>query len=147
MSLIDGGTPEAFFANLLLPLKRHNASRRVQYFAREPDQAAETYWQEIATRTGGFGSVPADSDPAGLLDQLAEYWRASGDPALPRLLPYLKQLREALAAKPLPLPPTARIPNSRTPSTRCSSLQLPRQRRQTRETARGRDSTALGASC
>jgi hypothetical protein len=100
MSLIDGGTPEAFFANLLLPLKRHNASRRVQYFAREPDQAAESYWQEIATRTGGLGNVRADSDPAGLLDQLAEYWRASGDPALPRLLPYLKQqLREALAAE------------------------------------------------
>ena len=99
MSLIDGGTPEAFFANLLLPLRRHNVSRRVQYFAREPDWAAETYWQEISTRTGGLGSVPANCDPVALLDQLAEYWRASGDPALPRLLPYLKQLREALAAE------------------------------------------------
>ena len=110
MSLIDGGTPEAFFANLLQPLKRHNAARRVQYFAREPDQAAETYWQEIATRTGGFGSVPADSDPAGLLDQLAEYWRASGDPALPRLLPYLKQLREALSAEAAAAPAAGKDP-------------------------------------
>jgi len=99
MSLIDGATPEAFFANLLLPLKRHNASRGVRYFAREPDPAAPSYWQGIATCTGGLGSVPANCDPAGLLDQLAEYWRTSGDPALPRLLPYLKQLREALAAE------------------------------------------------
>ena len=99
MSLIDGGTPEAFFANLLLPLKRHNVSRSVRYFAREPDQAAESYWQEIATRSGGLGNVPANCDPAGLLDQLAEHWCASGDPALPRLLPYLKQLREALATE------------------------------------------------
>lgn len=99
MSLIDGATPEAFFANLLLPLKRHNASRGVPYFAREPDQATQSYWQGIATRTGGLGNVPANCDPAGLLNQLAEYWRTSGDPALPRLLPYLKQLREALAAE------------------------------------------------
>jgi hypothetical protein len=97
MSLIDGGTPEAFFANLLLPLKRHNAAGRAVYFAREPNAAQETYWQEIATRTGGIGSVPANCDAAALLDQLSEYWRANGDPALPRLLPYLKQLREALA--------------------------------------------------
>jgi hypothetical protein len=110
MSLIDGGTPEAFFANLLQPLKRHNASRRAQYFAREPDQTAETYWQEIATRTGGLGNVPADSDPAGLLDQLAEYWRAGGDPALPRLLPYLKQLREALAAEAAAAPADGKDP-------------------------------------
>jgi hypothetical protein len=34
-----------------------------------------------------------------LLDQLAEYWRQSCDPALPRLLPYLQQLRQALAAE------------------------------------------------
>jgi len=99
MSLIDGGTPEAFFANLLLPLKRHNAARRVAYFGREPNAAQETYWQEIATCTGGVGSVPANCDPVALLDQLAEYWRASGDPALPRLLPFLKQLREAFAAE------------------------------------------------
>ena len=99
MSLIDGGTPEAFFANLLLPLKRHNTARGVRHFARAPDAAQETYWQEIATRTGGIGNVPANCDPATLLDQLAEHWRASGDPALPRLLPYLKQLREALAAE------------------------------------------------
>ena len=46
-----------------------------------------------------MGNVPANCDPARLLDQLAEYWRASGDPALPRLLPYLKQLREWLAAE------------------------------------------------
>jgi len=98
MSLIDGRTPEAFFANLLLPLKRHNASRGVEYFALRPDATQETYWQEIATRTGGLGTVPANCDPVALLDQLAEYWRANGDPALPRLLPYLKQLREALAA-------------------------------------------------
>jgi hypothetical protein len=76
MSLIDGGRPEAFFANLLLPLKRHNASRGVCYFEREPDASQETYWQAIATRTGGLGSVPANCDPAALLDQLAEYWRA-----------------------------------------------------------------------
>lgn len=99
MSLIDGGTPDTFFANLLLPLKRYNASRGVSYFARQPEPVQETYWQKIATRTGGVGTVPANCDPATLLDQLAEHWRASGDPALPRLLPYLKQLREALAAE------------------------------------------------
>jgi hypothetical protein len=99
MSLIDGGTPEAFLANLLLPLKRHNAARAVRYFAREPEAAQETYWQEIATRTGGLGNVPANCDPAALLDQLADYWRATGDPALPRLLPYLKQLRDAITAE------------------------------------------------
>jgi hypothetical protein len=99
MILIDAATPEAFFANLLLPLKRHNASRQVRYFERLPDAGAATYWQEVATRTGGLGTVPANCDPTGLLDHLAEYWRQSGDPALPRLLPYLQQLRQALAAE------------------------------------------------
>lgn len=97
MSLIDDASPEAFHANLIVPLKRAVAARKRGYFACEPDPAQETYWQEVASRTGGLAAVPATCDAALLLDRLAEYWNVSGDPMLSRLLPHLKRLQQSIA--------------------------------------------------
>jgi hypothetical protein len=96
MSLIDGASPEGFFANLIVPLKRFNAARQRHYFARQPDAAQGSYWEDVSSRTGGMGVVPATCDATGLLDQLAEHWRLTGDQPLARLLPYLKRLQQGI---------------------------------------------------
>ena len=97
MSLIESLTPQSFFANFIVPLKRLNARRRLHYFAAGPDLSRESYWEPIATRTGGFARLPAISGGASsLLDLLASYWEASGDEILIKLIPQLKVLQKAL---------------------------------------------------
>ena len=99
MSLIEALGAEEFFANYLLPLSRANQREGVAYFPRSYDASLATYWEDVATRTGGVARVAAaDGDPEALLDQLGATWDAQGDERLARLVPQLKTLRAALAA-------------------------------------------------
>lgn len=68
----------SFFYGVIVPLRRLNHRAEVDYFTAAPD-AGVSYWQPVATRTGGCTQVPGDMGADAFLDQLADYWAAQGD--------------------------------------------------------------------
>jgi hypothetical protein len=95
MSQIDHQPARSFFAELLTPLKRANARLSRTYLSRSPDPTS--YWREVRSRTGGTARLSAATcDGAALLQSLAQYWGTQNDEQLPKLLPHLVELREAI---------------------------------------------------
>jgi hypothetical protein len=102
---IDDPTPEALFADALMPLQQVRQRKELHYFERAPDAAASSYWQPVATRTGGLARCTlAEAGGAALLDALATHWEAQGEAQLGMLLPELEVLRRTLHEA---APPTA----------------------------------------
>jgi len=101
MSPTDELSADLYFADLLLSLKHAMQRRGEHFFAGGSDTEAQTYWEEVATRTGGVGRLPVvGRDGAALLVLLGHYWRARGEAHLSKLLPGLEALRQQLAAAP-----------------------------------------------
>lgn len=107
MNQIDEIPPELFFAELLLPLRHAVAQQGIHYL--ELGRVSESYWGPVITRTGGLEKLDkADCGGDAMLERLRQYWIARGDPFLPKLAPYLVELRrdiveaEPAAAKPAP---------------------------------------------
>ncbi|MCX7379907.1 MAG: hypothetical protein NT133_00475 [Alphaproteobacteria bacterium] len=93
MPQIENITPEAFHADLLVPLKRANMRRGTQYFTLEADPAMASYWQQPASRSGGIARAEASA-----LDDLAAFWQASGEVMLPRIIEELRALQASILA-------------------------------------------------
>jgi hypothetical protein len=94
---IDDPTPEALFADALMPLQQVRDRRGLHYFARSADAAEASYWQPVATRTGGMARCAlGESDGAALLEALGAHWEATGEAQLGSLLPELEAMRRTL---------------------------------------------------
>ena len=111
MSQIDKIRVRSFFADLLLPLKHANTRRNVHYLSRTPQQAS--YWQPVISRTGGLQRLSAaSSSGSALLELLGRYWVAQDDQNLPKLLPYLDDLRrEIVESQPVEDAKEPRLPD------------------------------------
>ena len=92
MNQTDRTELASFFADFLLPLRHSNARKNVHYL--KLDRGAASYWQPVASRTGGLERLSADAatGPA-LLEALGRYWGGQGDANLPKLLLRLLALR------------------------------------------------------
>jgi hypothetical protein len=80
-----------------MPLQQVRSRQGQHYFQRRPDAAAPSYWEPVATRTGGMvrcelGEAQGDA----LLDALGAHWDATGEDRLGALLPELEAMRRAL---------------------------------------------------
>jgi hypothetical protein len=95
MSSTENQSAAIFFADLLLPLRHANLRRGVAYLDRGPRR--ESYWGEVASRTGGIERLSASAcDAAALLGSLGNYWVRRNEPSMLQLLPYLEALRQEL---------------------------------------------------
>jgi hypothetical protein len=95
MNPIEGHAAEVFFAELLLPLRRANLRRGVDYL--DGLERGVSHWGRVVSRTGGIERLlGAACDPDHLLEQLGNYWRGRNEPHLEELLPYLRALRQSL---------------------------------------------------
>lgn len=95
MSQIDGVPAKVFFADLLLPLKHANTRRNVLYLNRTAK--AGSYWEPVVSRTGGLEKLTAaSSGGSALLELLGRYWVKENDKNLPKLIPYLVELRRQI---------------------------------------------------
>ena len=113
----DDPTPEALFADALMPLQQVRSRQGLRYFERSADPAAPSYWQPVATRTGGLVRCAlGEAEGAALLDALGAHWEATGEERLGALLPELEALRRALhEAAPPPSERTATVSYSAYP--------------------------------
>ena len=94
MSPIDKVPARSFFAELLLPLKHANMRKNVRYLNCAPK---DSYWEEVASRTGGLERLSAAScTGSALLESLGRYWLTRNDANLPKLLLYLIALRQEI---------------------------------------------------
>src|ERR1700761_2373837 len=96
MSSIETDAAAIFFANLLLPMRRANIRKGVNYL--DYGEPRESYWRQVASRTGGMEALPAGCDVGSLLGLLREYWMQRNDTALLLLLPHLESLHQELTA-------------------------------------------------
>ena len=97
MNPIDEPGPETFFADVLLPLRQARLRRGLEYFPRGTDAQAASYWEPVATRTGGLRCHSmTDAEGSALLAALAEHWLGSGDADLASLLDEIEALRKRL---------------------------------------------------
>jgi hypothetical protein len=95
MNSIEHQLAAAFFANLLLPLRRANLRRGICYLNRASKQPS--YWGEVVSRTGGLERLSNSAcDASVLLSLLGSYWQRNREPDLPQLLPDLERLRQDL---------------------------------------------------
>lgn len=100
MSATEGQKARAFFADLLLPLKRANMRRDVRYL--NCVRSADSYWGSIASRTGGVERLSnANCGGASLIGRLGRHWERQNDRDLPKLLPHLLALRQEIIGSPL----------------------------------------------
>jgi len=94
---IDDPTPEALFADALMPLQQVRGRKGLHYFARGADGAEPSYWQPVATRTGGMVRCAlGEAEGSALLTALGAHWDATGEGQLGSLLPELEAMRCAL---------------------------------------------------
>jgi hypothetical protein len=95
MNQTDKLAAQIFFADLLLPLGRANIRKDVHYL--NCDRSKASYWQPVVSRTGGMERLSAESSsgPA-LIELLGQYWREHNDANLPKLIPYLIELRSEI---------------------------------------------------
>ena len=94
---IDDPTPEALFADALMPLQQVRSRKDLHYFARGADAAEASYWQPVATRTGGMVRCAlGEAEGPALLAALGAHWDATGETQLGSLLPELEAMRNAL---------------------------------------------------
>ena len=94
---IDDPTPEALFADALMPLQQVRSRKDQHYFARSADAAEPSYWQPVATRTGGMVRCAlGEAEGPALLAALGAHWEATGESQLGSLLPELEAMRRAL---------------------------------------------------
>ncbi len=97
MNPTDDHAPEAFFADVLLALKRARQRRDRHYFPLGADAASDSYWEPATSRTGGVQRhAMAAGDGGALLAALAEHWLAVGEDELASLQPELEVLRSRL---------------------------------------------------
>lgn len=96
MSLIDTVTPEAFFAEFLVPLKRAAQRQRASYFPHGRDDSRQSFWEPVVSRTGGLAQLPLDGTDADLLSALEAFWTSRNEPMLARIVPDLKVLQDAI---------------------------------------------------
>jgi hypothetical protein len=95
MSQIDGVPEKVFFADLLLPLKHANTRRNMLYLNRTAKGGS--YWEPVVSRTGGLEKLTAaSSGGSALLELLGQYWVKLNDKNLPKLIPYLVELRREI---------------------------------------------------
>ena len=95
MNSIEHQLAAAFFADLLLPLRRANLRRGISYL----DRASKppSYWGAVVSRTGGMERLSRSAcDASVLLGLLGSYWQRNREPDLPQLLPHLERLRRDL---------------------------------------------------
>lgn len=117
MSLTDEVSSDLYFADLLLSLKHAKLRRDEHFFAAGETQGAESYWEDVTTRTGGVGRVPVMArDGAAMLELLGRYWDARGEAHLTRLLPGLEALRRQL---------TSAAPEAKEQATRLTDFVYP----------------------
>jgi hypothetical protein len=96
MSSIDNTSAAIFFAELLLPLRYTNLRRGIAYLYR--GQRRQSYWGEVASRTGGMERLSsAGCDATALLSSLGGYWVLRHESNLLQLLPHLERLGQELA--------------------------------------------------
>ena len=99
MSQTDRVPAKFFFADLLLPLKHANTRRNVTYLNRTA--RAGSYWGTVVSRTGGLEKLTAaSSGGSALLELLRQYWVKQNDKNLPKLIPYLVELRREIVESP-----------------------------------------------
>ena len=95
MSRTESQPASVFYADNLLPLRMANARQRLNYL--DQDSARPSFWADTATRTGGYARVdPSQTDVAGLLKALGDYWNKRGETRLLQLLPDLMDLHHRL---------------------------------------------------
>jgi hypothetical protein len=95
MSQIDRVPAKSFFADLLLPLKHANTRNNVCYLNRTSKSVS--YWEKPVSRTGGLEKLAAaGSGGSALLELLGQYWVKQNDKNLPKLIPYLVELRREI---------------------------------------------------
>jgi hypothetical protein len=99
MNPTENRSAAVFFAELLLPLRYANLRRGVVYLNR--DHRRQSYWSEVASRTGGMErlSSHACGVPA-LLALLGSYWARRNEQNLQQLLPHLEALCQELIGAP-----------------------------------------------
>ena len=96
MNSIERRCAVVFFADLLLPLRHANLRSGTVYLDRGPRR--DSYWGAVSSRTGGMEKLSGSAcGAAALLGSLGSYWAAHNEPALPKLLPYLENLRRELS--------------------------------------------------
>jgi hypothetical protein len=96
MSSTENTSAAIFYAELLLPLRHANLRRGVAYLDR--GDRRQSYWGEVASRTGGMELLSKSGcDALALLGLLGSYWALRNDQSLMRLLPHLGALRRELA--------------------------------------------------
>ena len=94
---IDDPTPEALFADALMPLQQVRSRKGLHYFARSADAQQASYWQPVATRTGGMVRCAlGEAEGPAMLAALGAHWEATGEGQLGSLLPELEAMRRAL---------------------------------------------------
>ncbi len=81
----------SFFADFLLPLKRANMRKNIQYLDRV--RPRDSYWETTVSRTNGLEQLPTIRGATSLLEVLGTYWEMQNDRNLSKLLPYLLALR------------------------------------------------------
>jgi hypothetical protein len=108
MNSTDDRAAAIFFAEFLLPLAQANARKGVGYLDRGGRRPS--YWQPVATRTGGLERLSSQGcGPSALLQRLGDYWAHGKEPELPQLLPPLEALRLELTDPDRPQEPEGRL--------------------------------------
>jgi hypothetical protein len=109
LSSTEGRAAAIFFAEFLLPLAQANSRKGVVYLDRGGGRLS-SYWQAVATRTGGLERLSGQSCcPSALLRRLGDYWACREEPDLPQLLPHLEALRRELTDPAHSEPPDYRL--------------------------------------
>lgn len=91
------GAARSFYSELLIPLRRANQRRDINYLDSATGQ--ESYWREVSSRTGGLRRLSvASSGGTALLEALRSHWLEQHETMLPKLWPELVDLHQKIAA-------------------------------------------------
>jgi hypothetical protein len=82
---------KSFFADFLLPLKRANMQKNIQYL--DHVRPRDSYWGKTVSRTNGLEQLSTIGDATSLFEALGTFWEMQNDRNLCKLLPYLLVLR------------------------------------------------------
>ena len=97
MNSTNGRAAAIFFADLLLPLRHANLRHGTAYLDR--GQRRQSYWSDVASRTGGIERLSsAACDGEALLGSISSYWARRNEQSLLRLVPHLAALRVDLVS-------------------------------------------------
>ncbi|WP_294536355.1 hypothetical protein [uncultured Rhodoblastus sp.] len=87
----------ALFDTVLVPAaEARRAEHRAEFFPLAPDPAAASYFENLDRGARGETDFPGGGEVEGLINALADYWRAQGEAGLVALAPGLKSLARAL---------------------------------------------------